>query len=75
MENKYHFSSLSPSSADICDDGLRYTSYMCPRCDQRCDFWYLQESCTFSRLSLIFDNGATVFFAVLMSFWGELPCK
>jgi hypothetical protein len=48
------------------------TFYMCPICDSRCDFWYLQGECLASRASLLFDNGGTVFFAAFMSVWAVL---
>ncbi|XP_036366055.1 anoctamin-4 isoform X3 [Octopus sinensis] len=45
---------------------------MCPLCDHRCPYWNLSEACSHSRVSAIVDNGATVFFAIFMSFWGTL---
>lgn len=48
------------------------TFYMCPICDVRCDFWYLQDECNAARASLLFDNGGTVFFAAFMSIWAVL---
>ncbi|XP_041352260.1 anoctamin-1-like isoform X5 [Gigantopelta aegis] len=45
---------------------------MCPLCDKQCPYWKLSEACTHSAASRIFDNGATVFFAVFMSLWGTL---
>ena len=44
---------------------------MCPLCDERCDFWYLQDTCNAARALFLFDNGATVFFAAFMALWGE----
>ena len=44
---------------------------MCPSCDQNCPFWKLKNSCVLSRISYIFDNPATVFFTIFMSFWGN----
>jgi hypothetical protein len=44
---------------------------MCPLCDQRCDYWYLRKSCTYSLITYFFDNEATVFFAGFMALWGE----
>ncbi|XP_034936380.1 anoctamin-5-like isoform X2 [Chelonus insularis] len=45
---------------------------MCPQCDKYCDYWRLNETCIFTKVTLLFDNPATVFFAVFMSFWGAL---
>ena len=44
---------------------------MCPQCDKYCDYWYLEDSCDFSRIAYVFDNYSTVFFAVFMSCWGK----
>ena len=43
---------------------------MCPLCDETCDFWYYRTACGFSRVSLLFDFGGTVFFAAFMALWG-----
>lgn len=43
---------------------------MCPLCDNGCEYWRLQDSCTQAKLSYLFDNGATVFFVAFMSMWG-----
>lgn len=44
---------------------------LCPLCDKACTYQKLKDSCLFSRLTYLFDNPATVFFAIFMSFWGE----
>ncbi|XP_057668249.1 anoctamin-2-like isoform X2 [Diorhabda carinulata] len=54
-------------SRDICN---AKNITMCPRCDKYCDYWYIQESCNYSKIQHIIDNNATIFFAVFMSFWG-----
>ena len=59
-------------SNDICSDTLRDTFYMCPLCDETCDFWYYRTACGFSRVALLFDNGGTVFFAAFMACWGKI---
>ncbi len=43
---------------------------MCPQCDKYCPFWHLVDSCFLSQVTYLFDNGATVAFAIFMSFWG-----
>ncbi|VEN48394.1 unnamed protein product [Callosobruchus maculatus] len=55
-------------SRDICTKDIT----MCPRCDRYCDYWKLNESCTYSRIQHFIDNPATIFFAIFMSFWGTL---
>nr|XP_019934356.1 PREDICTED: anoctamin-1-like [Paralichthys olivaceus] len=54
-------------SQETCDDHLNIT--MCPLCDGVCDYWLLSSVCSLARTSYLFDNGATVFFAIFMSLW------
>ena len=42
---------------------------MCPMCPEFCPFWPLSDSCILSKVTYLFDNGMTVAFACLMSFW------
>ncbi|TNN63279.1 Anoctamin-1 [Liparis tanakae] len=56
-------------SQEACDDHLNIT--MCPLCDGVCDYWRLSTVCSLARASYLFDNGATVFFAIFMSLWGN----
>lgn len=39
---------------------------------ETCDFYYLKDTCTSSRISSLFDNPMTVVFAVIMSIWAAL---
>ncbi|CAM6031852.1 unnamed protein product, partial [Sphagnum compactum] len=41
----------------------------CPLCDKHCDYWLLEKTCTFSRITNLFDNDFTVVFAILMCLW------
>lgn len=45
---------------------------MCPICDTFCDFYRLNDTCTHARVTYLVDNPSTLFFAIFMSFWGEL---
>ncbi|KAM7002986.1 anoctamin-2 [Tautogolabrus adspersus] len=54
-------------SQETCDDNLNIT--MCPLCDGVCDYWQLSTVCSLARASYLFDNGATVLFAIFMSLW------
>ncbi|KAG7456026.1 hypothetical protein MATL_G00247300 [Megalops atlanticus] len=54
-------------SMEMCDRSQNFT--MCPLCDGACDYWHLSTACDTSRASHLFDNPATVFFAVFMSLW------
>ncbi|CAF3746759.1 unnamed protein product [Adineta steineri] len=57
-------------TSDICGS-YGQSTYMCPRCDKICPFWKLSESCVYSKISYVFDNTATVVFAILMSLWAR----
>lgn len=57
-------------SEDICNDNR--TIIMCPQCDGKCDYWYLSDTCLYSRIGHLFDNNLTVVFAAFMSFWAVL---
>lgn len=57
-------------SQEICNSNLNIT--MCPLCDTLCDYWELKETCMHVRITYLFDNSTTVFFAIFMSFWGEI---
>ncbi|XP_076344099.1 anoctamin-2-like isoform X2 [Tachypleus tridentatus] len=55
-------------SKDICEDYK--DTILCPRCDiEACRYGRLGQTCTFARITHLFDNGATVFFAFFMSLW------
>ncbi|KAG7270816.1 hypothetical protein CRUP_037150 [Coryphaenoides rupestris] len=54
-------------SLEMCDERQNFT--MCPLCDGACDFWHLSTACGTARASHLFDNPATVFFAIFMSLW------
>lgn len=56
-------------SRDICSNTNDIK--MCPLCDYWCDYWDLKETCFHAKVTYLFDNPTTVFFAIFMSFWGE----
>ncbi|XP_053969890.1 anoctamin-5 isoform X2 [Anastrepha ludens] len=56
---------------DVCDNDHIKNLTMCPLCDV-CNFWYLKETCFYAKITYLFDNPSTVFFAVFMSFWATL---
>lgn len=58
-------------SQDICDVSKAGNYVMCPVCDERCSYWFLQRSCLYSQVTYLFDNEATVAFAAFMALWGE----
>ncbi|XP_040183837.1 anoctamin-5 isoform X2 [Rana temporaria] len=62
----------SISSKEICDKAIGGQIIMCPLCDQRCEFWRLNTTCEPSQYSHLFDNVATLFFAIFMGIWVTL---
>ncbi|XP_076687258.1 anoctamin-4 isoform X2 [Andrena cerasifolii] len=56
-------------SKEICDSNVAGNITLCPLCDEACAYQKLGDSCIFSKLTYLFDNPATVFFAIFMSFW------
>lgn len=56
---------------EICDPNGPGNITLCPMCDKACNYQRLIESCKFARLTYLFDNPATVFFAIFMSLWGK----
>ncbi|MCI4379548.1 hypothetical protein PGIGA_G00229690 [Pangasianodon gigas] len=57
-------------SQEMCDKRLNFT--MCPLCDGVCDYWQLSSMCSTARASYLFDNHATVAFAIFMCLWGAV---
>ncbi|XP_048118745.1 anoctamin-1a isoform X1 [Alosa alosa] len=57
-------------SMEICDPRNNIT--MCPLCDHACSYWKLVTACGTARASHLFDNPATVFFAVFMALWATM---
>ncbi|KAB1272542.1 Anoctamin-5 [Camelus dromedarius] len=62
----------SSSSTEICDPNIGGQIIMCPLCDHVCDFWRLNSTCLASKVSHLFDNESTVFFAIFMGIWVTL---
>ncbi|XP_072278419.1 anoctamin-5 isoform X3 [Pyxicephalus adspersus] len=62
----------SISSKEICDKDIGGQIIMCPLCDQRCEFWRLNSTCEPSQYSHLFDNVATLIFAIFMGIWVTL---
>ncbi|XP_076372958.1 anoctamin-5-like [Tachypleus tridentatus] len=78
----------STSVQEICDEKISGNIIMCPLCNRHCGFWHLKDMCIYSKILNkksnaerplvakmvihIFDNSATVSFAVLMSFWASI---
>ncbi|XP_008588678.1 PREDICTED: anoctamin-3-like [Galeopterus variegatus] len=44
---------------------------MCPLCDKNCSLQRLNDSCVYAKVTYLFDNGGTVFFAIFMAIWGK----
>ncbi|XP_016057158.1 PREDICTED: anoctamin-5 isoform X3 [Miniopterus natalensis] len=59
-------------STEICDPEIGGQIIMCPLCDVVCDYWRLNSTCLSSKVSYLFDNESTVFFAIFMGIWVTL---
>ncbi|XP_051917124.1 anoctamin-9 isoform X1 [Hippocampus zosterae] len=62
------FFNTSPLIKEVCDIDV----VMCPLCDKRCKVWLLSDTCTYAKVSLLFDNEGTVLFAMAMAIWATL---
>ncbi|KAK2172148.1 hypothetical protein NP493_989g01025 [Ridgeia piscesae] len=62
-------------SEEICDEDRAGSLLMCPLCDTDCDLQPLKTSCNYARLTHMFDNDATVFFAFFMAIWASVFLK
>ncbi|XP_040885885.1 anoctamin-9-like isoform X2 [Toxotes jaculatrix] len=62
------FFSTNPLIMEVCNSSI----IMCPRCDNRCEVWQLSDTCTYAKVSHLFDNEGTVAFAMFMAIWATL---
>ncbi|XP_033823504.2 anoctamin-9 [Periophthalmus magnuspinnatus] len=62
------FFNTSPLIKEVCESD----TVMCPLCDKRCKVWMLSETCTYAKVTLLFDNNGTVLFAMFMAIWATL---
>ncbi|XP_029909657.1 anoctamin-3 isoform X3 [Myripristis murdjan] len=59
----------SQVSKEICEAN---TTIMCPMCESNCGPWTLSDSCVYAKVTHLFDNGGTVFFAIFMAIWATV---
>ncbi|XP_070544484.1 anoctamin-4-like isoform X5 [Ptychodera flava] len=62
----------NPVQKETCDEAGMGNATMCPLCNERCGYWLLYDSCIYTQMATIFDNQATVLFAVVMGLWATL---
>ncbi|XP_039664653.1 anoctamin-9 isoform X3 [Perca fluviatilis] len=62
------FFNSSPLIKEVCESD----TVMCPLCDKGCKVWQLSDTCTYAKVSLLFDNNGTVLFAMFMAVWATL---
>ncbi|KAF7212918.1 anoctamin-9-like [Nothobranchius furzeri] len=63
------FFNTNPLIKEVCHSNIT----MCPRCDDdRCPVWQLSVTCTYAKVSHLFDNEGTVAFAMFMAIWATL---
>eukprot|EP00071_Canis_lupus_P027431 XP_022260988.1 anoctamin-9 isoform X1 [Canis lupus familiaris] len=58
----------SQISKEICE---AHDILLCPRGDHSRRYQQLSDTCTFAKLTHLFDNEGTVVFAIFMALWGE----
>lgn len=63
-----HFDA-SQISKEICE---AHDIFMCPRGDHRRRYHRLSDTCTFAKLTHLFDNEGTVLFAIFMALWATV---
>ncbi|XP_056596435.1 anoctamin-9 [Triplophysa dalaica] len=59
------FYNTSPLIQEVCHSN----TIMCPLCDNTCNVWRLSDTCMYAKVSFLFDNAGTVFFAMFMAVW------
>ncbi|XP_070618034.1 anoctamin-3 isoform X1 [Erythrolamprus reginae] len=59
----------SQVSKEICEAN---ETIMCPMCEKSCTLQKLNESCIYAKVTYLFDNGGTVFFAIFMAIWATV---
>uniref|UniRef100_A0A3Q0T7S0 Anoctamin n=1 Tax=Amphilophus citrinellus TaxID=61819 RepID=A0A3Q0T7S0_AMPCI len=62
------FFNTNPLINEVCHSNIT----MCPRCDKKCKAWQLSDSCTYAKVTHLFDNEGTVAFAMYMAIWATL---
>uniref|UniRef100_A0A667WRK1 Anoctamin n=1 Tax=Myripristis murdjan TaxID=586833 RepID=A0A667WRK1_9TELE len=63
------FFNTNPLIKEVCESSI----IMCPRCDKReCTVWKLSDTCTYAKVTHLFDNEGTVAFAMFMAVWATL---
>ncbi|XP_039609383.1 anoctamin-9 [Polypterus senegalus] len=63
------FFDKSPLIKEVCEAN---TTIMCPLCDTHCSFWKLSDTCMYAKVTNLFDNEGTVFFAIFMALWATI---
>ncbi|XP_041074849.1 anoctamin-9-like isoform X2 [Polyodon spathula] len=59
------FFESNPLIKEVCEGN---STIMCPLCD-KCPVWQLSETCTYAKVTHLFDNEGTVFFSMFMALW------
>ncbi|XP_062855297.1 anoctamin-9 [Trichomycterus rosablanca] len=58
----------NPLIEEVCESDI----IMCPLCDKRCKVWRLSDTCTYAKVSTLFDNEGTIAFAMFMAVWATV---
>ncbi|XP_014210857.1 anoctamin-5 [Copidosoma floridanum] len=67
----FMYSLLTLGSDEIIQDVCKSNRTMCSQCNF-CTTWNLNDTCLHSKVTYLFDNASTLFFAIFMSLWATL---
>nr|XP_031315723.1 anoctamin-3-like [Camelus dromedarius] len=66
----FFYGILTMNASQVSQEICKATEvFMCPLCDKNCSLQRLNESCIYAKVTYLFDNGGTVFFAIFMAIW------
>lgn len=59
-------------SLQVCYDPHYGNLTVCPACSLDCNITKMNDNCIYTKVQYLFDNPATVFFAIFMSLWATI---
>uniref|UniRef100_A0A8B9Y3J6 Anoctamin n=1 Tax=Bos mutus grunniens TaxID=30521 RepID=A0A8B9Y3J6_BOSMU len=69
----FFYGILTMNASQVSQEICKATEvFMCPLCDKNCSLQRLNESCIYAKVTYLFDNGGTVFFAIFMAIWATV---
>ncbi|KAB0399937.1 hypothetical protein E2I00_014804 [Balaenoptera physalus] len=69
----FFYGILTMNASQVSQEICKATEvFMCPLCDKNCSLQRLNDSCIYAKVTYLFDNGGTVFFAIFMAIWATV---